>query len=627
MKKFLGLASAAGVASVAALLIAPTIASSQAGGAQRAHEQYLERCADCHDVTSGEDRTPPKAQLALSGPNVIIEALTRGIMRPMADGMTEDEIRNMAIYLTGKEPLPTLADAPEPNLCAAQTPIVPGDGDWNGWGVDEVNTRYQPNPGFDAADVGDLEVKWAFAYPGKKNGQATIIGDRLFFTTNAGRVYSLNRDTGCVYWRIELDAASRTSPIVAESAASPSGWAIYFADDSMQQHAADAMTGEIYWTTQIEEHPRGVMTAAAALHDGVLYIPTSSMEETVSRETAYVCCSFRGSITAVDAETGDVKWQTYAIPAEPRVHRTVGDKNLLGPAGAAIWNTPTIDEELGRVYFATGDGYTDVVTTRTDAVIALDMESGEVVWTQQVTENDQFLVGCGGANQPANCPENLGPDHDFGQSPILFDLPDGKRILVIGQKSGAAYGMDPDNNGAQVWSTQIGSGGPLGGIQWGSAIDPEGRYFVAVADTFATGRREDGSRIPANRGVFALDAATGNMIWEAPATAADCPEGLRCGTSPAHSAAVSAMPGVVFSGTLDSQFRAYDAATGEVLWTYITATPVDTVNGREQVAGGAIDATGATIGYGYVFQHTGYSGYGGGADGENVLLAFTVGGE
>jgi len=582
------------------------------------HDQYMQRCSSCHDTASSEDRTPPKAQLALSGPDNIVESLTRGVMKPMAEGMSEAEIVAMAVYITGKQPLPKVALGPDPNLCPTQDPIVASKTDWNGWGMDAQNTRYQPNPGLAAADVPKLKVKWAFAYPGKKNGQATIIGNRIFISSNAGKVYSLNAQTGCVYWRHDAVGAVRTSPVVARNSKSPSKWAVYWADDRMNLNAADAMTGKIFWTTSVEKHPRGVMTGTPTLHDGVLYVPTSSMEETVTNETAYVCCTFRGSITAIDARTGKVKWKTYAIEEAPKVHRTAGNKNLLGPAGAAIWASPTIDTKLKRLYFATGDGYTDVKTDATDAIIALDLRTGKKVWSYQATENDAFLVGCTGrAGQPANCPLTVGPDHDFGQSAILRTLPGGKRILVIGQKSGTAYGLDPDQNGKVLWQNKLGTGGPLGGIQWGSAADAT-KMYVANADTIAVGG-------PAKPGLWALDLATGKIVWEKLGIRVTCSSPGRC--TPSHSAAVTAIPGAVFSGTLDAHLRAYDANTGAVLWDFDAGKPVDTVNGQKGAIGGAIDATGPTVANGIVYQHAGYSGYGGGANGNNVLFAFSVDGK
>jgi polyvinyl alcohol dehydrogenase (cytochrome) len=620
VKKLIAISVAAGMAALgaSAIALAQQPAAGQAAPRFDAHQEYLTRCSSCHDTASAEDRTPPKAQLALMGPDAVVEALTRGSMKPMAEGLNEAQITSLAVYITGKQPLPKTAEGPDPNLCPTQDPIRPGRSDWNGWGYDSQNTRYQPTPGLSAADVPRLKVKWAFAYPGKKNGQATIIGNRIFVTSNAGKVYSLNADTGCVYWRYDAKGSVRTSPVVARNNRSPSGWVVYWADDRMDLHASDAMTGKIVWTTSIEKHPRGVMTGTPTLHDGVLYVPTSSMEETVTNESAYVCCTFRGSITAVDARTGKVKWKTYAIPEEPKVHRQAGDKALLGPAGAAIWAAPTVDPKLKRIYFATGDGYTDVKTDATDAVIALDMRTGKKVWSQQVTENDAFLVGCTGRpGQPANCPEKIGPDWDFGQSPILRNLPNGKRVIVIGQKSGVAYGFDPDANGKKLWEVKLGTGGPLGGIQWGSAADTS-RMYVANADTIAVGG-------PAKPGLWALDLATGKILWEKLGVRVQCSMPGRC--TPSHSAAVTAIPGAVFSGTLDAHLRAYDSNTGEVLWDFDAGKPVDTVNGQKGVVGGAIDATGPTIANGVVYQHAGYSGYGGTANGQNVLFAFSVDGK
>jgi polyvinyl alcohol dehydrogenase (cytochrome) len=614
LKKIILASALAGGLAAAALLLTSATAQTPAA---TPHAIYLERCASCHDDAG--DRTPPKTALAVMAPEQIITTLTNGPMRPMAQGLSEAQITAMAVYLTGKQPLPKVAEGPEPFQCAKADPIVMTGTNWNGWGVDPAQTRYQPNPGLTAADIPRLKVKWTFAYPGSKNGQATVIGERLFIASNAGRVYSLNARTGCVYWRYNAPGGVRTAASVGRDPKAPSGYAVYFGDDRNSVHALDAGSGKSLWATKVEDHPRAGLTGAPMLYGNLLYVPTSSMEETVTNEAAYACCTFRGSIVAVDVRTGKVAWKTHAIQREPRHHQTVGGKKLMGPAGGAIWASPTIDAKRGVLYAATGDSYTDLSDEGTDAIVAMDLKTGKIRWIQQVTKDDNYIVGCpSGGRGAANCPLAVGPDHDFGASVILRTLPNGKDIILAGQKSGVAYGMDPDAKGKILWQLKVGAGGALGGIQFGMAADQKVLY-AAVSDQLSGARGQPG--------ITAIDMATGNQLWHQNAPAPKCSwTAGRC--SNGQSQAVSAIPGVVFSGALDGHLRAYSTADGKVIWDFDTAgQPYDTVNAVKAAKGGALDAGGPTIAGGMLFQHSGYSGYGGGPNGQNLLMAFSVDGK
>jgi polyvinyl alcohol dehydrogenase (cytochrome) len=207
------------------------------------------------------------------------------------------------------------------------------------------------------------------------------------------------------------------------------------------------------------------------LHENVVYVPVSSFEEVLAASPQYACCTFRGSVVALDAASGDLLWKTYTIADNP----VAGQR---GPSGAAIWSSPTFDETKSVLYVATGDNYSPPATTTSDAVLALEAKTGKVLWAQQITEKDIYNVGCD-AGAKSNCPSGRGPDFDFGQPPILLSLASGKRILVIGQKSGVVSALDPDAAGHIVWSKRVGEGGSLGGSQWGSAAS-NGRVYVAV---------------------------------------------------------------------------------------------------------------------------------------------------
>jgi len=316
-----------------------------------------------------------------------------------------------------------------------------------------------------------------------------------------------------------------------------------------------------------------------------------------------------GNVYAVDSETGRQIWKTYTIPEKPQqVGKNATGTALFKPAGAAVWSSPTIDERRGVVYVATGNAYTEPAASTTDSVMALDLKTGKMLWWNQVTPSDAFVIGCRPEN--ANCPKEVGPDFDFGNAPILRNLPNGRRIIVIGQKSGTAYGLDPDNEGKLVWKFKAGKGTMLGGIEWGSAADDQNAY-IPVSDVLAAPTEAGG--------LLALKLATGEPVWHAAAAKLDCTSGRGC--TGAQSAPVSVIPGAVFSGSIDGHLRAYSTTDGTVLWDFNTVKEYTTVNGVPG-KGGSIDASGPAIADGLVITNSGY-GQWRGLPG-NVLLAFSA---
>ena len=576
-------------------------------------QTFTERCAACH--VNPADRAPPKDALAAMGPDAINRALTTGVMQPMASGLSANDIESVALYLTGKAPASgKVALPPIVNACpkADKISMTPA---WNGWSPDLINTRFQPNGGIKAADVPKLKVKWTYSLPGSKVSETTVVGERMFVGTSTGLVFSINAKTGCTYWRYEAAGSVRATPLVGKLAKAPSGYAVYISDSSMKIHALDAVSGAELWSTaKLEDHPRSLMTGAATLYNGVIYAPISSGEEVAISTTGYICCTFRGSLSAIDAATGKVLWKTFTIPEAPHAYRP--GKPQMGPAGAAVWSAPTVDAKRGLVYVATGDSYTDVDTQTDDAIMAIEMKTGKIAWANQVTENDNFVVGCPRTGTNPNCPTPVGPDHDFGSSPILMKLANGKDILLAGQKSSEAYGLDPDNKGKVLWRVKLGRGGASGGVEWGMAAEKD-QLFVALADAGANGKPQ----------LTALNIADGKINWTVPTPKVDCPAPRRCAL--AQSAPVSAIPGVVVSGAMDGHLRAYDAKTGAIVWDFDTVGQAyDTVNGVKGAKGGTIDATGAVVAGGMMFQESGYGGVMATAtQGANLLMAFSVDGK
>jgi polyvinyl alcohol dehydrogenase (cytochrome) len=572
---------------------------------------YKARCATCHDNPQSQLRMPKREEIAARSPEAVLAALSTGAMVTQAAGLTEEEDRAIALYLTGKTFGNTGAETMAGQCTAPLKKFAPNaKADWNGWGVDPTNSRFQPNPGLSADDVPKLKLKWAFGFPGDNSAlaQPTVVGGRVFVGSNRGTVYSLDQSTGCIIWSFNTGAGVRTAPTVMPSK-TPGKYIVFFGDTRSAAHALDAETGKELWKTKVEDHTSSRITGAPTFYNGTLYVPVSSIEEATAQSDKYPCCTFRGSLVALDPETGTQKWKSYTVldPAKPFKTNKAGVQQL-GPAGAAVWSSPTIDVKRKLVYVATGDSYTDEEINTSDAIVAYSLDTGKIAWISQVEAKDNFVMGRG-----ANLPDAPGPDYDFGSSVILRDIGGGKQILLAGQKSGILWGLDPDQKGKILWQIKLGAGSALGGIEWGFAADSKYTY-VAISDRVA--------RTGASPGIYAVNMATGEKVWGTPAPTVTC--AVASGCIPAQAAAISVMPGAVFSGALNGHFRAYATADGKIIWDFDTATDFDTVN-KVKAKGGSVDASGPTIANGMVLTNSGYGQFGGKAG--NVLLAFSVDGK
>jgi polyvinyl alcohol dehydrogenase (cytochrome) len=578
--------------------------------AHQGAEVYQAHCSVCHDHP--QDRIPSRSRITVTrSADYVLRALTVGVMSQQASALSTEERKAVAAYLIGKLP-GTGADVDiTANRCQhAPPPLTLRGSYWNGWsGRGTSNVRYPPDPGLATADVPKLKLKWAFAYPGGTSTPPAIVGGRIFVPSMGGVVYSLDAHSGCTYWATELGSASRAAMSIGKL---PSGkFAAYVGDWKGEVLALDADTGKELWRARVEDHPMVRLTGAPTLSDGRLYVPVSSFEETAVSDPNYICCTFRGSVVALDAATGRILWKTYTIdqPPQPR-----GDKGRIGPAGAAVWSAPTIDPKRGLLYMGTGNAYTAPAAPGSDSVIALDLKTGAKRWVSQLIPDDAFIVGCASKPQ-ANCPEGtLGPDFDVGSSPLQVRLPNGKERLIVTSKSGDVFGLDIDQQGKLLWRTKVGRGGLLGGIEWGGASDNGARIFVTVSDW---GTSETDSATP---GVYAVSTTSGERLWTVAAPKPACAWGEPC--SHAHFAAPIVIPGVVFAGAFDGHEYAYSVADGHILWDFDTGHSFDAVNGGK-ANGGSIDQGGQTIADGTLLVNSGgRNGYPG-----NALLAFTVDGK
>ena len=573
---------------------------------------FQTRCSVCHN--NPVPGAPAASAIREMTPERIYDSLATGSMQKYVEGLSDFQKRRVAEFMSGR-PVGSakVGDAKNmPNQCRnnAALPNPANGAAWNGWGVDIANTRFQQAQaaGLTAAQVPRLKLKWAFGYPAGEsaNGQPTVAGGRVFAGGDNGFVYSLDAATGCVYWSFENGSIVRNAltigPITGQGSAR---YAAYFGDGHANVFALDAQNGRLLWKTKVDPHFVARITAGVKLYNGKLFVPVSSSEEFSSGHRDYPCCTSRGSVVALDANTGKQIWKTWVVPDEPKPYKTQSNGVILyRPAGGAVWNSPTIDPVRNAVYFGTGDATTAPSPRTTDGVMAVNINTGELLWSYQAHENDVFMGGCTLPTRGDACPSPNGPDLDIGNSPILKTLPNGKRVLITGTKTGEVFGLDPDNNGALVFRVSA-TGAPAtgargaGSIVWGGAVDDRHVYYGV-----------------SGIGLTALRPASGERVWVFTPPA---PAGGRGGLL---GAAPTAIPGVVFEGASNGMLYAVAAADGKQLWEFNTAQEFETVN-KVPAHGGAITSTGAVIAGGMVFVGSGYA-ISNGASGGNVLLAFGI---
>jgi polyvinyl alcohol dehydrogenase (cytochrome) len=577
---------------------------STAAFAQDGAALFAKHCASCHHADSPTRAPLPEAMAALS-PDAVKAALESGSMKEQGAALTAAERASLAAHL-GRGRLTTLGPK---GVCAPGSRPRGSSAQWNGWSVDAANTRHQPRAqaGISADDVPRLQLKWAFGIPNVTSAvsQPTVFDGRVLFGSMSGTVYALDASTGCTYWTFQADDAVRSSVSVASLRSRRR--AAFFGDTKANVYAIDLETASLIWRVRLDEHPWARVTGAPRLDGSRLYVPISSNEEVPAGNAKYECCTFRGSVAALEVETGKVVWKTHTITTAPEpTRKNSAGTQLHGPSGAPVWSSPALDPETRTLYAATGNGYSNPSADTTDAVIALDMDTGARKWHKQFTANDNWNFACISLSR-ANCPEESGPDRDIAASPVLRKV-NGKKVLLVGDKSGVVHALDPGRQGEVVWETRIGKGSALGGIMWGMAADDRTLY-VPLSDVLTV----------SPGGLFALQLTTGEKLWHVAPREPLC-RGKR-GCSPAQPAAATLLDGIVFSGAMDGVLRAFQAAGGARVWEYNTLREFDTVNGVK-AAGGSLNGSGPVAAGGMLYVHSGY-GILGGMTG-NVLLAFSV---
>ena len=576
---------------------------------------YQEHCAACHD--GQVPRAPHMITFSTIGADTILNAMNNGVMRAQASALSATEREVLASFLAGEAMAP-----PKPILACADPLGELANGDaaaMQGWGGNAANHRHSDGAlaGLDRNNVDQLGLKWVFAYPGalRARSQPLVHDGVIFVGSQSGTIYALDLDSGCAHWTYSAGAEVRSSLSLGRLPDRDDP-VLYMGDFSATVHAIDASDGSLVWRASVGDHTDATITGSPKLHDDALYVPLSSSEWATAADPGYACCTFRGGVVSLDAASGELNWRTHVID-EPAAE--TGETNPFGaarkgPAGAPVWNSPTIDAERGVLYVGTGEAYTSPAADTSDAVLAVSLATGERQWARQLLGGDAWNMACF-IGEAANCPEEDGPDLDIGASTVLWSG-EGRDYLLVGQKSGDVYALDPEKGGAIVWHNKVGRGGFLGGVHWGMSANGDS-LFVPIADTTITGRFTG----PISPGIHALDPTSGEVRWYTPSVA-DCD-----GKSPipvcdqGMSAAITSTDQLVFAGSLDGNLNAYDSLSGEVVWSFDTFGEFESVSG-DTALGGSIESDGPVLYKGHVLVNSGYQ-FGARMPG-NALMVFSL---
>ena len=604
---------------------------------------FDQHCASCHDNPAMH--APTREALSGYSKETVVIALEFGKMAPMAAHLGKQEKGLIALYLAGTAPPDTWI---EEHSCDS-----PAGKDSTGyalnWGLGNNNQRYVPaaNTSITRDNVGDLELAWSLAFPRVTDmrSQPAIVGDTLYFGDKTGKLYAIDRHSGCIRAHTEVLSGIRSAITVATL--KDGRKLLVFADSMATIYAVDPQSLGIVWQEAARVYETSVITGSISYHNNRLFVPVSSYEVAVSGSPSHVCCKSHGGVIAMDAASGDQLWTWHATADATLQGQNADGADIYGPSGASVWSTPTIDAKRNRIYIGTGENLSHPATDTSDAIVALDMDSGKVAWIFQAIPDDVWNAAC--LSGGANCPENAGGDFDFGASVIIASLPDGSEVLLAGQKSGDVFALDPDSadeNGRLLWQRRVSNAaiGPdlektttNGGIHWGMALSGE-TLLVAASDP----ERNRPQYVP-KPGIHALNLADGEVIWQQAVERGcfieeankplvglqnmragkkvDLQEQYRCSFYYGLSAAITATPELAFSAGLDGKIRAYDVASGDTLWQAETARPFDTSNGVKG-HGGAIDVSGQVVAGDFLYVQSGYSMFG--QLPGNVLLAYKV---
>lgn len=565
---------------------------------------YQAHCQQCHDGTV--PKAPHFSWLEMMTPATLLASLNDGIMQPQAAALSQQERKHIVEYVT-RAPADTELAAAIPwcddskSLDQSQPPAQVG------WGHDTNRYTAAADGGINLEQASQLKLKWSFTYPGalRARSQPAVGWGAVYTGSHDGTVYAFDLETGCVHWTFNAAAEVRTGIVLSQSDVPLA----IFGDILAKLYAVNALTGELVWSLKADDHPSATLTGTPALYQNTLYAPVSSLEVIPAADPAYPCCTFRGSVLAVDITNGNTVWRHYTIPTAP-AHvgvTSVGTKQYA-PSGAPVWSSPTVDHKRNRLYVGTGENYSSPADNNSDAVIAIDLTSGERVWQRQSTAGDAWNVACMMEDNP-NCPEEDGPDFDHGSSILLINTADGEDVLAAGHKNGSLIVLDPDtgsNTNVTVLQThKLGRGSIQGGVHFGMAAS-DGIVYVPINDMNDTRNGDFLDPELARPGLHAVDVVEGSILWQTVQPNVCGDERPFC--DPGISAPVTASDGVTFAGHLDGWLRAYDQTTGEVVWSYDT-TQMHTGSNGLSGRGGSMSGAGPTVAAGHLIVNSGYGLY------------------
>ncbi|MGE0623653.1 MAG: PQQ-binding-like beta-propeller repeat protein [Pseudomonadales bacterium] len=581
---------------------------------------FTERCAGCH-MDPDNSKAMPMPALATLNPAQLVFAMTNGSMKAQATGLAVEQMIALAAYVAGERaPYAPSPDQFCSNRSVDTAPVL------GRWAVDAQSTAALPagTSRIDSGNVARLELAWAFGLPDVANArsQGVLTADTLFVAAESGHLFALGQDSGCIRWHRDLPATPRTALTAGTVGERP---ALFYGDMEAHVNALDAATGETLWRADATVSPHTMLTGASVQHGGRLIVPVSHYETGLAANPEHECCVSHGAVIVLNADSGERLWTTpTTADASPQGETEAGIRRW-GPSGVPVWSTPTVDAERGLVYVGTGQNASLPATELSDSVLALDLETGALVWHFQAIAGDAYNMACDQQPPGPNCPKWRGPDHDIGAAVVMTRDAAGHDRLIVGQKSGDLYALDPDAGGRVIWRQRLGAGSALGGIHWGMAV-ADGVIYAPVADPPFP--------IPNYRpapGLYAVSVEDGSLEWERP-VARDCETNLfeyfgretlypDCSFYYGLSAAPLKANDLVFAGALDGRLRAFRATDGQVLWETATARPFAAVNGVP-THGGSIDV-GAVLAAGdMLYVQSGY-----GQFGElpgNALLAFRI---
>ena len=579
------------------------------GNESKYAEIFNNNCVSCH--SGGVPRAPHLTTFQVMSADYILSTLN-GVMSAQAEGLSSEEKIGISEYITGGKVSTSL---PEPNFCKANNePIVlVEENSYKEWGYDKENSRYTKS-NLNSQNAKKLKLKWVFAYPAasRARSQPSISGNTIFVGGQNLYLYALDRQTGCVRWRTKVDGEIRSAPAIYFS---EKGNFLFAGDYEGNVYKINPYNGEKIWVKSLRYHPRVILTGSLRVDNDIIYVPLSSREWADGADPEYQCCSFRGGIMALDVAGGNELWTSYSIPLPPKGTGKFNNMGIeiLAPSGVPVWNSPTFDTAKNLIYYGTGEAYSSPAAETSDSVIAINKLNGDIEWVYQAESGDAWNMGCF-VEADANCPEQDGPDWDFGASVVLANI-DGKSVLFAGRKSGHVYGLDPDNKGKPLWIKRIGKGGFAGGVHWGMATDNKS-IFAAVADTNFINKFPG----PATPGIYSLDGISGEINWRF--TPIDrCPENTKPACDIGISAALTATNDLVIGGGFDGWLYVLNKNTGELIWEFNTAIDFSSFTNVPS-NGGSIESDGPVIIDNNIFINSGYQ-YGGRLGG-NVLLNFEI---